>query len=75
MVAYRRHKEKLMFPDDMKRIISYLEQKGDVFVADVIIEKMYKQFSEEVYCAGWMELTDDMLKEFEAWLHERDICL
>ena len=73
MVAYRRHKEKFLFPDDMKRIMNYLEQKGDVFVDDVIIEKMYKRFSEIEYCAGWMEVTDEILKEFEAWLNERKI--
>lgn len=73
MVAYRRHKEKFMYPDDMKRIVNYLKQHGDVFVGDVIIEIMYEQFSEEVYCAGWMEVTDEILKEFEAWLNERKI--
>lgn len=75
MKAYRRHEEKFMFPDDMKRIIDYLSQNGDVFVADKVIEKMYKQFSAEVYCAGWMELTDEMLKEFEIWLNDREICI
>ena len=75
MKAYRRYEEKFMFPEDMKRILDYLSQNGDVFVGDAIIEGMYQQFSEEVYCAGWMELTDEMLKEFEAWLNEREFCL
>lgn len=59
------------FPEDMDRIISHLSERGDL-VDGTYIEKMYGAFSDERYCAGWMEVTDEILEEFEDWLDHYD---
>lgn len=32
------------------------------------VEALYTQWSQEVYYAGWMHLTEDGIKRFEDWL-------
>ena len=61
-------KTRYCFPDDMERIIMHLSERGDVLIDGFYIEKMYGAFSYERYCAGWMEVTDEILEEFEDWM-------
>ena len=73
MKAYMRNENKFTFPEDMKLILNYLNAHGKILVSDSIIEDLYYDFSDEKYCAGWMYVDDQMLKEFEEWLNELEI--
>lgn len=61
------------YPDDMKRILDYLNEHGTLLVKPLTIEKLYYDFSEDRYCASWMGVNDNVLEEFANWLDELDI--
>ena len=56
------------YPEDMKLILDYLNEHGDILVSELTIERLYYEFSDERYCAGWMSVDEQMLEEFETWL-------
>jgi hypothetical protein len=68
MKVYERNGTKFMYPEDMTRILDYLHERGKVLVEDSVIEDLYCGFSDDIYCASWMEVTDERLAEFEEWL-------
>ena len=61
------------YPDDMKRILDYLNEHGTLLVKPLTIEKLYYGFSEDRYYASWMGANDNVLEEFADWLDELDI--
>lgn len=61
------------YPDEMKRILNYLDKHGTVLVKPLTVEKLYREFSEDEYCASWMCVDDNLLEEFADWLDEVDI--
>ena len=61
------------YPEDMKLILDYLNSHGQVLVNGYTIEKLYREFSDDQYCAGWMSVDDQMLEEFERWLAKYDM--
>ena len=61
------------YPDDMKRILDYLNEHGTLLVKPLTIEKLYYDFSEDRYYANWMSVNDNVLEEFADWLDELDI--
>ena len=61
------------YPDDMKRILGYLEANGTLMVSDKTVEDFYYEFSDSKYSAGWMSVNDDRLKEFADWLAEKEM--
>lgn len=61
------------YPDDMKRILDYLNEHGTLLVKPLTIEKLYYDFSEDRYYASWMGVNDNVLEEFANWLDELDI--
>lgn len=60
------------YPEDMKLILDYLNEHGEILVSELAIENLYCKFSEEVYCAGWMKVREQTLQEFEDWLEHYD---
>ena len=74
MRVYEKHSSQdFDYPDEMKRILDYLNIHGTVLVKPLTIEKLYYEFSEDIYCASWMCINDDLLEEFSNWLDEYDI--
>lgn len=74
MKAYKRHEcGNYTYPDDMKCILDYLNEHGEILVGPSTIELLYFRFSEEQYCASWVCVNDQVLKEFEKWLSNFDI--
>lgn len=74
MRVYEKHESHgFTYPDEMKRILDYLNEHGTLLVKPSIVEKLYYDFSEDQYCASWMCVNDDMLEEFADWLDEYDI--
>ena len=79
--------EKLYRPNDTLKIIQYLKERGEIKVTPKTIERLYEEFSDDRYCAGWMGIDakierynfDDeleeisILDEFIEWLEEIDI--
>ena len=61
------------FPEDMKLILDYLNAHGKIVVKDTTIEHLYRSFSDEKYCAGWMCVDEWILAEFEEWLNELEL--
>lgn len=61
------------FPEDMEMILDYLNKHGIVVVGGSIIEILYRKFSDECYCAGWMCVDNHILEEFEEWLNNREV--
>ena len=56
------------YPKDMKKIIGYLHTHGIVKCNNYQIEKLYGIFSEDFYCAGWVNVDKEVLKRFANWL-------
>lgn len=74
MRVYKKHESNnFTYPDEMKRILDYLDEHGTLFVNSAIVEKLYFIFSEEKYCASWMIVNDHLLEQFADWLDNYDI--
>ena len=74
MRLYRKNKTyDFEYPEDMEMIMAYLNAHGTVLVDADRIEDAYYLFSDRVYCAGWMSVSDEILEEFADWLDTRDL--
>lgn len=73
MRVYEKHSSQdFDYPDDMKRILDYLNEHGMLLVKPLTVEKLYHDFSKDRY-AVWLYVDDDVLEEFANWLDELDI--
>lgn len=59
--------------DDMYEILGYLHMRGRVNASPETIETLYGEFSDEEYCASWINVSDEHLEMFADWLSKRDI--
>lgn len=74
MRVYKKHNsDNFTYPDEMKRILDYLDEHGTLFVSGATVEKLYYEFSEDRYCASWLCVDDHVLAEFADWLNKYDI--
>ena len=71
-VYNRKFKFDYEYPEDMKLILDYLNEHGEILTGELVIEKLYRDFSDEKYCASWMGVNTQMLEEFEDWLEHYD---
>lgn len=72
MKAWIRKKTyKFRYPDDMERILSYLNENGKILVSDKRVEELYGEFSNQ-YSASWLSVRDENLEDFADWLEERE---
>lgn len=60
------------YPDDMKLILDYLNEHGEILVGELVIESLYRDFSYEKYYASWIGVNERTLEEFEDWLEHYD---
>lgn len=60
------------YPDDMKLILDYLNEHGEILIGELGIENLYREFSQEIYWDGWMKVNERILEEFEDWLEHYD---
>lgn len=56
------------YPEDMKRILDYLNKRGKILVDELAIERLYSDFSYEEYSASWVSVSESSLERFEDWL-------
>ena len=61
------------YPDEMWTIINYLKQYGDINVKDMRLEELYEDFSNDVYCAQWMMVSDETLRGFAEYLADIEV--
>ncbi len=74
MRVYEKHSSQdFDYPDEMKRILDYLNEHGTILVKPLIVEKLYYEFSEDRYWARWLRVNDNILEGFSNWLDEYDI--
>ena len=73
MKVYERNCSKFTYPEQMKKILKYLNEHGSILVNESTIEDLYYEFSSQKYDASWMHVGQQMLVEFEEWLSELDI--
>ena len=68
----RKYKFEFDYPEDMRLILDYLNEHGDILVGELTIERLYRDFSFEKCYADWMCVNEQMLEEFENWLEHYD---
>lgn len=82
MKAFIKNTEtKFRYPEQMAKILAYLNEHGKLQISEQTVEKLYFDFSEDRYCASWMGIPDkapdedfpNLLEEFADWLSEIDI--
>lgn len=74
MKVYERNEyDNFTYPDEMAKILDYLNKHGKILAKPSTIESLYYDFSDERYCAGWLCVNEDSLREFEEWLTEKEI--
>lgn len=61
------------FPDDMEKILNYLNANGKLMINAHRVESFYEGYSEDRWCAGWMSVNDDILEDFANWLSQVDV--
>lgn len=61
------------YPNEMREIINYLKQRGNINVNFTKLEELYEDFSYDVYCAQWMIVTNERLEEFTEYLSEYEV--
>ena len=69
MVVYKLYNEESYdHPVDMKKILTYLESYGELYVNGSTVEKLWYRFSDRQYCAGWIGVNESTLSCFAEWL-------
>ena len=63
---------KFEYPEDVVKILKYLNSHGAVMCTETTVVNMYRQFSDECYDAQWLNPDDDILEHFSNWLAEYD---
>lgn len=64
------------YPDQMKIILSYLRGRGELHVSGKTVERLYREFSDSRYSAGWMSIDgedDELLGSFAYWLADIEL--
>ena len=66
---YTRHH--LRYAEDVKKIVAYLREHGDLHCGLNRLEELWEEFSDE-HCAGFLGPNDEWLIMFERWLNNYD---
>lgn len=61
-------KEERTYPEDVKYIRAELEKLGEVNGTDHEIGQAWRDFSDECYCAGFLNPDKESVAEFARWL-------
>ena len=73
MKAYIPNYSGCMYPNEMRKILNYLNANGTLTVDERKLETLYEYYSEDRWCAGWMCVNDDILEDFAEWLSEVEV--
>ena len=61
------------YPEEMEAILNFLNEHGHILCTEETVQRMYREFSDEKYCAGWRCVDEEVLEEFADWLAEQEI--
>ena len=64
-------KEEPKYPKEVKQIRAGLEKLGTVSCTDAELGQAWRDFSDECYCAGFLNPDNESIKYFAEWL-DRD---
>ena len=53
------------FPEDVEKLTHEITEIG--WLNEYYVEELYEDFSDEMYCASWLDL-EGHVKDFEKWL-------
>jgi hypothetical protein len=56
------------YPEDVERLKQGIPQLN--LLSDLEIQAVYREYSEETHCAGWLILNDAGVEAFNNWLQE-----
>lgn len=73
MKAYEPNKTQFRFWVDMEMILNYLNANGKLNITPKRVEELYEAYSEDVWCAGWMGVSEEILESFANWLSEIEV--
>ena len=73
MKAYEPHKTQFEFWVDMEMILNYLNANGKLNITPERVEELYEGYSEDVWCASWMGVSEEILESFAEWLSEIEV--
>ena len=65
-------KEEPRYPEDVKYIRAELEKLGEVNGTDYEIGQAWRDFSEECYCASFLNPDNESIKYFAEWLDRNE---
>jgi hypothetical protein len=57
-----------VYPEDIKTLRKGIKELDKL--TDSQIEMLYREYSEECYCASWLSVSEGSLKDFDFWLNE-----
>lgn len=74
MRAYERYPNvEYDHPEDMEKILTYLNSNGKLNIFPASVERLYREFSIDVFYEDWAEATDVVLDRFADWLDDYEL--
>lgn len=73
MKAYIKNKSDFDYPEEMEKILAYLEKYGTLNISPKEVELKYSEYSEDRWCASWIAVRDHILPDFANWLSEVEV--
>lgn len=61
------------YPEEMAAILNHLNKKGTLLASGPTVQRLYREFSNEHYSAGWISVSPAILAEFAYWLAHIDL--
>ena len=68
------------YPEEMEEILAYLQDHGKLNIKPTEVERLYRAYSEEKWCAGWVTISlpfggvsYEILESFANYLAEIDV--
>ena len=58
------------YPEDMEKILSYLNTHGKIRCSNKEIEELYREYCDRTDAAGWIEPSEERIETFAKWLDE-----
>lgn len=62
--------DKCDYPGDVRQLRMYVTEIRHL--ADSEVERLYKEFSDDMYAAGWMRVDRYTCNSFQSWLNHDD---
>lgn len=56
------------FPEDCQKIYDFVKSNSNIELSRNVIEKLWTEFSDDAFCAGFIMPNEDNMKEFIDWV-------